>query len=140
MVAVAATSPCGLTAKGPGLAVHGYDVVAYFTQSQPTLGRAKHSTVYKDATSRFASAEHLDAFEDDPEKYLPQYGGYCAYGVAVGAKFDGDPHLWRIVFGKLYLNLNEDVQKTWQKNVPGYIKKADRNWTKIAGKTPEELS
>ena len=120
--------------------VHGYDVVAYFTQNQPTLGRAKHSTVYKDATYRFASEEHLDAFEDDPEKYLPQYGGYCAYGVAVGAKFDGDPHLWRIVDGKLYLNLNEDVQKTWERNIPGYIKKADRNWTKIAGKTPEELS
>ncbi len=130
----------GLTAKGPGLAVHGYDVVAYFTQSQPTLGRAKHSTVYKDATYRFASEEHLDAFEDDPEKYLPQYGGYCAYGVAVGAKFDGDPHLWRIVDSRLYLNLNEDVQKTWEKNIPGYIKKADRNWTKIASKTPAALS
>ncbi len=130
----------GLTAKGPGLAVHGYDVVAYFTQSQPTLGRAKHSTVYKDATYRFTSEEHLAAFEDDPEKYLPQYGGYCAYGVAVGAKFDGDPYLWRIVEGKLYLNLNEDVQKTWEKNIPGYIKKAGRNWIKIASKTPAELS
>ncbi len=130
----------GLTAKGPGLAVHGYDLVAYFTQSQPTLGRAKHSTVYKDATYRFTSEEHLDAFEDDPEKVLPQYGGYCAYGVAVGAKFDGDPYLWRIVDGKLYLNLHADIQKTWEKNIPGYIKKAGRNWTRIAGKTPEELS
>ncbi len=102
----------GLTAKGPGLAVHGYDVVAYFTQSQPTLGRAKHSTVYKDATYRFTSEEHLDAFEDDPEKYLPQYGGYCAYGVAVGATFDGDPYLWRIGEGKLYLNLKQDVHDT----------------------------
>ncbi len=130
----------GLTAKGPGLAVHGYDVVAYFTEARPTFGRAKHSTVYKDATYRFASDEHLDAFEDDPEKYLPQYGGYCAYGVAVGAKFDGDPHLWRIVDGRLYLNLNEDIQKIWEKKIPGYIKKADRNWPRIAGKTPEELS
>ena len=130
----------GLTAKGPGLAVHGYDVVAYFTEGRPTFGRAKHSTVYKDATYRFASDEHLDAFEDDPEKYLPQYGGYCAYGVAVGAKFDGDPHLWRIVDGRLYLNLNEDIQKIWEKKIPGYIKKADPNWPRIAGKMPEELS
>jgi YHS domain-containing protein len=130
----------GLTAKGPGLAVHGYDVVAYFTEARPTRGRAKYSTVYKDATYRFASEEHLDAFEDDPERYLPQYGGYCAYGVAVGAKFDGDPQLWRIVDGKLYLNLNEDIQATWHEDISGYIKKGDRNWTMIAGKTPEELS
>lgn len=130
----------GLTAKGPGLAVHGYDVVAYFTKGQPMVGRAKHSTVYKDATYRFASNGHLDAFKSDPEKYLPQYGGYCAYGVAVGAKFDGDPQLWRIADGKLYLNLNEDIQKTWQKNIPGYTKKADRNWTKIVNKTPQDLS
>jgi YHS domain-containing protein len=130
----------GLTAKGPGLAVHGYDVVAYFTDGQPTRGRAKYSIVYEDATYRFANEEHLEAFEDNPEKYLPQYGGYCAYGVAVGAKFDGDPHLWRIVDGKLYLNLNEEVQATWQKRISRYIKKGDRNWPRIAGKTPEELS
>lgn len=130
----------GLTAKGPGLAVHGYDVVAYFTRGEPTIGRAKYSTVFRDATYRFASEEHLDAFEDNPEKYMPQYGGYCAYGVAIGAKFDGAPHLWRIVDSKLYLNLNEAVQKAWERNIPGYIKKADRNWTKIAGKTPAELS
>ena len=130
----------GLTAKGAGLAVHGYDVVAYFTEDRPTIGRAKHSIVYKNATYRFASEEHLEAFEDDPEKYVPQYGGYCAYGVAVGAKFDGDPRLWRIVDGKLYLNLNEDIQKTWEKNIPGNIKKADRNWGKLAHKTPQELS
>ncbi len=130
----------GLTIKGPGLAVHGYDVVAYFTKGRPMVGRAKHSTVYKDATYRFASKEHLDSFKNDPETYVPKYGGYCAYGVAVGAKFDGDPQLWRIVDGKLYLNLNEDIQKTWQKDIPGNKKKADRNWTKIAHKTPQELS
>ncbi len=130
----------GLTAKGPGLAVHGYDVVAYFTKGQPMVGRAKNSTVYREATYRFASKGNLDAFKNDPEKYVPQYGGYCAYGVAVGAKFDGDPQLWRIVDGKLYLNLNEDIQKTWQKDIPGNKKKADRNWTRIAHKTPQELS
>jgi len=130
----------GLTAKGYGLAVHGYDVVAYFTKGRPTIGRAKFSAVHNEATYRFASEDHLKTFTDNPEKYLPQYGGYCAYGVAVGAKFDGDPHQWRIVAGKLYLNLNPEVQKLWRSDIPGFIKKADRNWSKIATKTPDDLS
>lgn len=129
----------GLTAKGPGLAVHGYDVVAYFTDGRPTPGTAVHSTVHRDATYRFASADHLAAFEANPERYLPRYGGYCAYGVSVGAKFDGDPQLWRIVGGKLYLNLNEEIQRTWEKDVPGNVEKADRNWRKIAHRSPDEL-
>ena len=70
---------------------------------------------------------------------MPEYGGYCAYGVSVGAKFDGNPTLWRIVDGRLYFNLNEDIQKTWQKNVAANIDKADRNWAEISSKTPAEL-
>ena len=130
----------GLTIKGAGLAVHGYDVVAYFASGQPTVGRAKYSTVYNNATYRFSSKASLKAFEKNPEKYAPQHGGYCAYGVSVGAKFDGDPHLWRIVDGRLYLNLNDDIQQTWEKDIPGNITKANGHWTRIASKTPEELS
>lgn len=130
----------GLTVSGPGLAVHGYDVVAYFTQNEPVRGRAKYSVVHDDATYRFANEEHFKAFKADPQRYVPQYGGYCAYGVAVGGKFDGDPHLWRIVDGKLYLNLNEEIQETWEDDIPGYIEKAGRIWARIADKTPEELS
>ena len=130
----------GLTLKGPGLAVHGYDVVAYFADAQPTVGRAEHSTVYNGATYRFANEGNLESFESNPEAYVPQYGGYCAYGVSVGAKFDGDPHLWRIVAGKLYLNLNGDIQRTWEEDIPANITKANRNWTRIASKTPRELS
>ena len=130
----------GLTLKGPGLAAHGYDVVAYFTTGQPTLGRADFSTVYSNATYRFASQEHLEAFQKEPAKYVPQFGGFCAFGVSVGAKFDGDPSLWRIVDGKLYLNLNREIQKKWQEDIPGNIKKAEGNWQRIAGKTPQELS
>ena len=111
----------GLTTKGPGLAAHGFDVVGYFTQNQPIFGSASHSTVYKDATYRFASAENLRAFEANPAKYVPQYGGYCAYGVSVGVKFDGDPRLWKVVDGKLYFNLNEDIQKLWFKDIPSNI-------------------
>lgn len=140
MAAAETNISSGLTLKGSGLAVHGYDVVAYFTEGKPTVGRAKFSTVYKDATYRFASKAHLRTFEKEPERYVPQYGGYCAYGVSVGAKFDGDPHLWRIVGGKLYLNLNDDIQHTWQKDIPGNIRKADGHWVQIASKTPEELS
>ena len=130
----------GLTANGPGLAVHGYDVVAYFTEDQPVIGRAKFSTVHNDATYRFASRANLEAFKADPETYLPQYGGFCAYGVSVGAKFDGDPRLWKIVAGKLYLNLNEEIQVLWEKDIPGHIEDADDHWTNIADKTPAELS
>lgn len=130
----------GLTVKGHALAVHGYDVVAYFTKGRPTVGHAKFSAVHNKATYRFASQAHLDAFEDEPGKYLPQYGGFCAYGVAVGGKFDGDPQLWKIVDGKLYLNLNPKIQKEWLSDIPDYIKKADRNWQSIATKAPGELS
>jgi len=140
-MAVAETNvSSGLTLKGEALAVHGYDVVAYFTKGKPVRGRAEHSTVFKSATYRFASKEHLEAFEKDPARYAPQFGGYCAYGVAVGAKFDGDPHLWRIVDGKLYFNLNEEIQQTWEKDIPGNITKANRNWVEIADKAPRELS
>ena len=130
----------GLTFKGPGLAVHGYDVVAYFTRNTPTFGRAKYSAVHKHARYRFATKENLDAFTANPEAYVPQFGGYCAFGVSVGAKFDGNPRRWKIVGGKLYLNLNEDVRNLWLKDVPGNIGKANDNWKQIVHKTPQQLS
>ena len=103
------------------------------------VGSAKFATVYNDATYRFANRANLAAFEANPEKYAPAYGGYCAYGVSVGAKFDGDPRFWEIVDGKLYLNLNQDIQQTWVEDIPGNIEKADDNWTEIALKAPSEL-
>jgi YHS domain-containing protein len=122
----------GATLPGPGLAVHGFDVVAYFTEGRPTPGSAEHSVAHGGATYRFASAENLAAFEADPERYVPAYGGFCAYGVSVGKKFDGDPRLWRIEAGRLYLNLNPKIQKTWLEDVDGNIEKADRQWGRIA--------
>jgi YHS domain-containing protein len=121
----------GATIAGPGLAVHGHDVVAYFTDGAPTLGSAEFSAVYEDATYRFASEENLDAFEADPAKYVPAYGGFCAYGVAVGKKFDGDPRFWKVVDGRLYLNLNRDIQATWTEDIPGNIVEANANWAEI---------
>lgn len=124
----------------PGLAVHGFDVVAYFTEGKPVQGDAKFAVVHRDATYRFASQANLDAFNANPAKYAPVYGGYCAYGVSVGAKFDGDPRYWKIVDGRLYLNLDAGIQQAWLKDIPGAIKKADANWPKLAGKLPSEIN
>ena len=139
MAAAETNTSSGFTTKGPGLAAHGYDVVAYFTAGEPTIGSARYSTAYENATYRFASKENLSAFKKAPERYVPSYGGYCAYGVSVGAKFDGDPRLWRIVDGRLFFNLNEEIRDKWVKNIPRNVEKADRNWSKIGGKTPAEL-
>jgi YHS domain-containing protein len=124
----------------PGLAVHGFDVVAYFTEGKPVQGDAKFAVVHEGATYRFVSQANLDAFKGDPDKYEPAYGGYCAYGVSVGAKFDGDPRYWKIVDGKLYLNLDADIQKAWLEDVPSAIKKAEANWPDLAGKLASEIN
>jgi hypothetical protein len=121
----------GATLAGRGLAVHGHDVVAYFRGNGPTLGSDKYALVYEGGTYRFADQANLDAFKASPEKYVPAYGGFCAYGVALGKKFDGDPRYWKIVDGKLYLNLNGDIQSTWSKDIPANIGKAPTNWAKI---------
>lgn len=123
----------------PGLAAHGFDVVAYFKKAKPVQGDAKYAHVHKEATYRFSSQENLSAFKENPDKYEPAYGGYCAYGVSVGAKFDGDPRYWKIVDGKLYLNLDAGIQEAWLKDVPGAISKADVNWPKLASKLPSEI-
>ncbi len=125
----------GLTLEGPGLAVHGYDVVSYFSDGEPAVGSAKFAAVHNGATYRFATEDHLAAFTEAPTKFVPAYGGYCAYGVSVGAKFDGDPRLWRIVNNKLYLNLSEDIQATWAQDIPDNIEKADQSWPEIAAKS-----
>ncbi len=111
-----------------GLALRGYDPVAYFTDGKPVKGDFSITTVHNDATYRFASEDHKKMFIADPEKYLPQYGGFCAYGLANGVKVDGDPDLWKIVDGKLYLNLSPVVVDLWNKDVPGKIKEADGQW------------
>jgi hypothetical protein len=91
------------------------------------------------ATYRFASADNQRRFEADPRRYLPQYGGYCAYGVSVGAKFDGDPQVWEVVDGKLYVNLNAEIQKSWRADIPGAVRKADAHWRKIRTADPATL-
>jgi YHS domain-containing protein len=127
-LAAHAASPQIFTGLVKGIAVGGYDPVAYFTDHKPVPGKADITFSWKGATWRFASAQNRDAFKAAPEKYAPQYGGYCAYAVSQGATAKGDPKSWTVVGGKLYLNLSPSVQKLWSKNIPGYIKDADKNW------------
>jgi YHS domain-containing protein len=110
------------------LAVDGYDAVAFFVEGKPVKGSANFSTDYKGAVWRFSSAENLARFTADPTAYAPQYGGYCAWAVAQGYTAPGDPRYWTIVAGKLYLNFDAKVQSDWQKDIPGFIAKADANW------------
>jgi YHS domain-containing protein len=118
-----------------GVAVGGYDPVAYFTVGKPVKGRDDITLQHEGATWRFANVENRDAFKADPQKFAPQYGGYCAWAVAEGYTAKGDPEAWRIADGKLYLNYNKSVQKTWEKDIPANVRRADGNWPKVlAGK------
>ncbi|WP_455371173.1 YHS domain-containing (seleno)protein [Petrachloros mirabilis] len=121
----------------PGLS--GYDPVAYFTDGKPIRGSGYHVAVHEGVTYAFASAEHQKMFKADPEKYLPAYGGYCAYGVAVGKKFVANPDVWKVLNGRLYLNLDRDIQMKWEQDIHGNIKKAEHNWVDIKGKSPGDL-
>jgi YHS domain-containing protein len=128
----------GATLAGPGLAAHGYDVVSYFG-GQPVVGSDKFALAHNGATYRFANQAALDTFKADPAKYEPAFGGYCAYGAALNKKFDGDPRFWKIVGGRLYLNLNGDIQAKWSEDVAGNIKKAEGNWEKIKSVAVDKL-
>lgn len=115
-------------------AVGGYDPVAYFTQQQPVKGDKRYAFEWMGAEWRFASAENRDRFAAAPERYAPQYGGYCAWAVAQGYTASGDPQHWKLVDGRLYLNYDAEVQKKWEQDIPGFIVKADRNWPAVLGK------
>ena len=112
-------------------AIKGYDAVAYFTQNKAIKGTKQFAVTYKGADWHFSSAENKEAFQKNPAKYEPQYGGYCAYGCSQGHKAKTEADAFTIVDGKLYLNYNLDVRKLWSKDQPGYIKQANTNWTKI---------
>ena len=121
------------TAKGA--AIKGYDAVSYFTQSEPAKGVADFSYEYKGATWRFASAENLDLFKSNPEKYAPQYNGYCAYAMgSYGKKVKVDPKIYTIRDDKLYLNFNKKIGKQFNENIEQYIVDGDKNWENILTK------
>jgi YHS domain-containing protein len=113
------------------LALSGYDAVAYFDQGQPVMGQAQFKTEWNGAEFRFASAAHLARFKANPAAYAPRYGGYCAWAVAEGHTAKGDPKVWKLVGGKLYLNYDAAVQQRWQRDIAGNISRADRNWPRV---------
>lgn len=124
-LAFAGQPPTFATADG---AIRGYDPVAYFIMGEPTEGKSKYSTKWQGAIYRFSSMDNLALFKSDPERYAPQYGGYCAYAMSKGAIATTDPEAWSIVNGKLFLNFSIAVQKRWQKDIPAHIRAANNNW------------
>jgi YHS domain-containing protein len=122
-------SPVAPVNATDGVGLKGYDPVAYYTDGQPTKGSSQYTFQWKGVTYRFASAENLQSFKAGPEKYLPQYGGYCAYAMSINRIADISPTEWTIFGGKLYLNNNFISQSLWSLNKSGRVQDADRNWT-----------
>jgi YHS domain-containing protein len=131
VVPALAASPEIFAGLVPGTAVGGYDAVAYHTQGKPVPGSTEFTYHWKGADWRFASQANLELFRTNPQAYAPQFGGYCAYGVAQGYAVKGEPEVWKIVDGKLYLNYDQRVQRRWEADIPGYIVEADANWPKV---------
>jgi YHS domain-containing protein len=128
VVAGAETSPVSPVNSADGIALKGYDPVAYFTTGKPTPGMDDYTLRWKGVTYRFASAEHRERFKAEPEQYAPQYGGYCAYAMSINRIADIDPGRWTIVDGRLYLNNNLLSQTLWSVGTQGKIVSADQHW------------
>lgn len=114
-----------------GKAIKGYDPVAFFKESKPVKGSDKFQYKWKDATWLFSTNENLEAFKTDPEKYAPQYGGYCAYGTSQGHKAPTQTDTWTVLNDKLYFNYNDKVKELWTKDQANLIKVADEKWPEV---------
>lgn len=114
-----------------GIAINGYDAVAYFTESKPVEGKNDFSFDWNEAKWLFSSQANLDVFKANPTKYAPQYGGFCAYGVSENHKSPTDPNAWTIVDDKLYLNYSKKVKELWSKDIPTRIQKANELWPSL---------
>ncbi|MEN0063876.1 MAG: YHS domain-containing (seleno)protein [Myxococcota bacterium] len=114
-----------------GVAIRGADPVAYFTEGAYKAGLSEFTTKWRGAVWRFTSAAHRDRFVASPERYAPQYGGYCAYAVSQGRTASIDPNAFTVVGDKLYLNYSKSIEKTWRADRDAYIKQADANWPKL---------
>lgn len=115
-----------------GLAIGGYDPVAYFTEGQPVEGDPAHTVDWRGAEWRFASAANRDRFLESPEAYAPAYGGFCAWAVAAkGELYSTQPDNWTIHEGRLFLNYNDAIQEKWEKDIPGFVTEGDRRWPEI---------
>lgn len=117
-----------------GLALPGYDAVAYFSDAQPVKGHPEWAIQWGGARWQFATAANRDAFVTSPGRYAPQYGGYCAYAVSKGYTASADPMAWRIVEDRLYVNYSKSVQGLWEQDIPGHIARANGNWPAVLTK------
>tara|TARA_R110000850_G_scaffold229171_2_gene354085 strand:+ start:13663 stop:14133 length:471 start_codon:yes stop_codon:yes gene_type:complete len=127
----ASAEPAIYTGRFSSTALQGYDPVAYFRNASPEKGDRNLSADYEGATFLFSSAANRDAFLADPDAYAPQYGGYCAWAMAEGKHAKGDARHWKIVDGKLYLNYNSNIQDKWNADIPGFISRADTEWSAL---------
>ena len=154
-LALALTLPMSMAAAGEqyvdrtGYAVSGYDVVAYHSLEQSPVGQAKARAVpgnasivaeWNGAKWAFSTEQNKQTFLANPEAYAPQYDGHCAYGVAEGAKVAGNPHLWRIVDGKLFLNITKKIDDRWERDIAGYIETADSKWNRLERKGASSMA
>lgn len=113
------------------VAIEGYDPVAYFTDQRPVKGEKAFTYAWKEANWRFSSQKNLELFRAQPEKYAPQFGGYCAWAVSQNSTAGIDPKQWKVVEGKLYLNYNQEIKTRWEKDIPGNISAAEQNWPQL---------
>lgn len=132
-------STSALNVDSKGIALQGYDPVSYFTSTGPQQGAANLAETIDGTTYWFASSANRDVFKQDPGKYEPAFGGFCAMGVALEKKLDVNPLLWRVVDGKLYLNVHKEAQARWLEDVQGNIAKANENWPTIKDAAPKAL-
>ena len=129
--ALAADPAPEVSVAADGLAAGGYDAVAYFRDSRPVAGSAHYQLRYKGAVWRFASAKTLRQFQETPEAYAPQFGGYCAWAVSQHYLAPGDPTQWKIVDGKLYLNFNARAKQLWEADQADAIARGHANWPAV---------
>jgi YHS domain-containing protein len=132
-------STAAINTEAGNVILHGYDPVAYFTAGAAVRGDTRYRAEHGGAVYHFSAAAHRDAFLADPARYVPQYGGFCAMGVALGKKLDVDPTQFHVQDGKLYLNLNAEVSAKWSEDVPGNLQKAELHWPLIRDQSPESL-
>ena len=133
------TSEYALNRDELGRALRGYDPVAYFQTGQATPGKEAYRLIWQDAIWSFSSLENRDAFAQEPERYAPANGGYCTFGIVLSKKFDGDPEVWLIHDGRLYVFLNVDVQEAFLQDEPGNFSRVSTNWPLIKDKSPKSL-
>ncbi len=138
LVAFAVLAPAAevINIDKSGLALQGYDPVAYFTDGKPVKGLPEFTATYKGATYQFASAEHKQLFEKSPAKYEPQFGGFCGYATSINKLAPIEVQYFQLLHDRLILQHNEKAWKLWHQDVEGNLKKADANWPTLSQQKP----